>query len=253
LPAKDIDQLKRWSDSSVALLSGINTEQEMIEHGLHVNQMIEYLGSQYDLAAQQPGDHVLGDLVRDSLGDADDALTRDEVVSIMVQLVTAGNETTASLIGSAMMLLLRDQNLLAQLSQERALIVPFIEEVLRIESPFYGHFRVTNRDLNIAGFDIPAHSRVMLLWASANADKETFIDPATIDLTRENIKTHLSFGYGIHHCIGAYLARLEARVIFEVFLEKTANQRLAEDNDFRHIPSLFIRSLRQLTIEFDPA
>jgi cytochrome P450 len=252
LPLEDTPRLKRWSDASVALLSGVNTKEQLAAHAAEVGALLRYLAERFDEARDVPGDNVLGDLVR-ATKDRDESLSRDEVVSILVQLLTAGNETTTSLIGSALMLMLRDSELQDRLRANPELVEPFIEEALRLESPFYGHFRVVRRDTEVAGVPLPARSRVMLLWASANRDDREFGNPDQIDLGRRNLRGHLSFGIGIHHCIGAPLARLETRVALETLLARTRTLRLAAENDLAHVPSLFVRSLKALHIEFEAA
>jgi cytochrome P450 len=247
LPSADIPRLKQWSDASVALLSGINTPAQLGQHARQVNQLLGYLGRRVDDAALAPRDDVLGDLVC-ATRDPTDALTRDEVVSILLQILTAGNETTTSLIGSAVMLLLDHPAVEARLRADRALLESFIEEALRLESPFHGHFRLVRRNTEVAGAPLPQGSRVMLLWGSANRDGDEFANPDAIDLARRNAKSHLGFGLGIHHCIGASLARLETRIALETLLARTSAIRRA-DAKVAHVPSLFVRSLQALPVE----
>jgi len=249
LPLEDMPQLKKWSDASVALLSGINTAEELMKHGLEVNNMIHYLAKQYDNAKLNPGDNVIGDLIREAAIDSE-ALSRNEIISILIQLLTAGNETTTSLIGSAMQLLLKDSDLQNNLRQHPEKIDAFIEEALRLESPFHGHFRVVTRDTNIQGKPLAAGSRVMLLWSSANRDEQQFTRADATNIERERPRSHVAFGYGIHHCIGAALARMEAQIAIQTILQRTQHIQLSPDNDFTHVPSLFVRSLKKLTIEF---
>ncbi len=250
LPLADAPQLKRWSDASVALLSGINTPEQVAANAAEIGELIEYLAKQFDAACAAPKDDVLGDLIRASQ-DPDEALSRDEVVSILLQLLTAGNETTTSLIGSSLMLMLQHPDLEKRLRADTSLIDAFIEEAIRLESPFYGHFRVVRTDTELAGVPLAEGTRLMLSWASANRDEREFERPDEVDLKRPNLRAHLSFGIGIHHCIGAALARLETRLALEMLLARTRSLRLAQDNDFRHVPSLFVRSLKALHIEFD--
>jgi cytochrome P450 len=249
-PLEDMDQCKEWSDASVALLSGINSEDQLAAHTQKINQMMLYLADKYDENLANPGDNLLGDLIREASIDDDD-FGRDEIVSMLVQLLSAGNETTTSLIGSAMKLLLQEPDLQHQLRNEPLLIENFIEEALRLESPFHGHFRVVKKETEIAGTPLHPGDRLMLLWSSANRDQLHFDSPESTNLERPKPRSHLSFGYGIHHCIGANLARTEARIAFKVILERTSNLSLSPDNDFRHIPSLFVRSLARLNIEVD--
>lgn len=246
LPHEDIPQLKRWSDAAVGLLSGLNTPAQFADHARQVSELMAYFARAVDRAARAPADDVLGDLVRACEGS--DALTREEVVAILLQLLTAGNETTTSLIGSALRLLLEHPDVAARVRADRALLEPFIEEVLRLESPFHGHFRLVRRDTEVAGAPLPRGSRVMLLWGAANRDGDEFPHPDAIDLARPNGRSHLAFGFGIHHCIGAALARLEARVTLETLLARSRALRRGE-GPIGHVPSLLVRCPAALPVE----
>ena len=247
LPGEDIPRLKRGSDHAIAILSGTNTPAQLAEHMAQVGQLAAYFGERVDEAARSPQDDALGDLVRATEGS--DALTRGEVIAILLQLLTAGNETTTSAIGSALRLLLQNPDVEARIRADGALLEPFIEEVLRLESPLHGHFRLVRRDTEVAGMPLAQGSRVMLLWGAANRDGDEFSNPDAIDLARHNAKAHLAFGIGAHHCIGAAVARLETRVVLETLLARTSALRLA-DPKIRHVPSLLVRSLASLSVEF---
>lgn len=247
LPPGDTGYLKDLSDAAVATLSGINTEAQMLEHSIKVQEMLRYMGQRFDEAVLAPGDSVLGDLAV-AAQEEGEFFTREGVMGMLLQLLTAGNESTASLIGSAMLLLLRDDALQRRLRDDPLLIEAFIEETLRLESPFKGHFRITRKDTQVGGVPLAAGSRVMLLWGSANRDETAFDDPPRVDLSRQPLRTHMAFGYGIHQCIGAPLARAEARIAIETVLARTDWLRLAPGNDFAYIPSLLVRGLRELRV-----
>ena len=247
LPSEDIPQLKRWSDAGVGLLSGLNTPAQLAEHVGLVSELMAYFVRRVDEAARAPKDDLLGDLVRACEGD--EALSRDEVVSILLQILIAGNESTTSLLGSALQLLLENPDVEKRLRADRALLEPFIEETLRLESPFHGHFRLVRRDTEVAGEPLPKGSRVMLLWGAANRDGDEFPNPDAIDLARSNARAHLAFGFGIHHCIGAALARLETRITLETLFARTRALRRA-DGTVEHVPSLLVRCLAALPVEF---
>ncbi len=183
----------------------------------------------------------------------DEALSTDEVVAILLQLVIAGNESTASLIGSAARLLLEHPQLEARLRRDPSLIPSFIEEALRLESPFQAHFRLVQNDTKLADVMLPAGSQLMLLWGSGNRDERVFSRPDEVDLERESLRAHLGFGMGIHHCIGAALARLEARVALETLLVSTKTIRLDPAHPIRHRPSVHMRQLESLPLELEPA
>jgi cytochrome P450 len=245
LPSRDIPQLKRWSDAAVSLLSGLNTPEQLAEHMGQAAELMVYMATRVDEATLAPKDDVLGDLARAS--QCGDGLTRDEVVSILLQLLTAGNESTTSLIGSGL-LLLRNPDVEERLRADRTLLDPFVEEALRLETPFHGHFRLVRRDIEVAGTPLPQGSRVMLLWGAANRDGDEFPNPDAIDLARPNAKAHLGFGFGIHHCIGAALARLETRVTLETLLARTRALRTVEKK-VAYVPSLLVRCLAALPVE----
>lgn len=246
-PLADRDKLKRWSDASVALLSGINSTEELMQYGQEINQLIAYLAEHYDRAFDSPSDNLLGDLIAESKLD-DQQFGRDEIVSMLVQLLTAGNETTASLVGSGMLMMCEDQQLQSELRQNPEKISAFVEEVLRLESPFHGHFRLVKSDHVLHGIELKAGDRLMLMWSSTGRDADQFDNPLMVKLDRKKPKSHFAFGYGIHHCIGAALSRAEARIAFETVLASSKNISLQSRQQARYTPSLFIRSLTELTI-----
>jgi cytochrome P450 len=145
-----------------------------------------------------------------------------------------------------------DQYALLQSDLDRHL-PGFIEETLRLQSPVQGLYRVTTREVELRGVTIPARSLVHLRFGAANRDGGQFACPADLDVTRQNAGAHLAFGSGIHHCIGAPLARRELLWGFKVLLERCRNIRLApEGNDFTHVPGMNLRALKALHVEFDP-
>lgn len=228
LPLEDIPQLRRWSDHSVALLSGVNTPEELMQHGFEVMNLTQYLAHRVDLAGQQSSNGIIGDLVAEAAHDSE-GFRRNELVSILIQRLTAGNETTTSLIGSALLLMLQTPGLQQMLRDDPEKIEPFVEEALRLESPFYGHFRLVKKDTEIDGKPLPKGSRVMLAWAAANRDADEFAQADAVDLAREKPRAHVAFGYGIHHCIGAALARAEACIALRMILRRTMHIELAPE------------------------
>jgi cytochrome P450 len=213
-----------------------------------VGDLNRYLAARFAEAQCAPKDDVLGDLVRATREDAE-SLSHEEVVAILLQLLTAGTESTTALLGTAVRLLLEGPALEARLRAEPELVPTYVEEALRLESPFRGHFRQARRDAEVAGTRIPAGTRLMLLWGSANRDERRFERPDELDLARPNPRSHLAFGIGIHHCLGAALARLEARVSLECLLERTRRVRLTRGARLRHLPSVLVRRLAALPIE----
>lgn len=256
LPLGDRERLQKLSDEAIALLSGINTPKQLAQYAGSAMELVSYLAERFAEArdAARDGrerDDALGGLVQATHEDETGSrLSDDEAASILVQLLTAGQETTGGLIGSAVLILARDQHLQSRLRADPSLIPAFIEEALRLESPFYGHFRKVENDTTVAGVPLAPGTRLMLLWSSANRDERVFENPNSVILDRPNPKAHLGFGRGIHFCLGAQLARVETRIALEVLLERTSQFSVAaEAATLTRAPSLFIRRLTNLPLE----
>ena len=172
-------------------------------------------------------------------------LTDEELLGFCLLLILAGNDTTSSLIGSGMVLLARHPDQRERLLAEPALWANAIEEMNRIESPTQVLPRTTTEDVTLHGTTIPAGSRVMLIWGSANHDEREFPEPERFDVGRR-ITRHLSFGHGIHYCLGANLARLEARAAFEEWHARFPRYTLAGEPE--RIASIWARAYRRVPI-----
>ena len=253
VPRTDMDKFKRWSDDSVAPLGGMITHERQLECARSRVEFQHYFAARLEERRVAPRDDILTDLVNARL-EGVEPLSMPEMLNILEQLLVAGNETTTNLIASAMMLLLQDSSRMAALRADPSLIANFVEEALRTESPVQGLFRVATGDAEVGSVKIPAGSRIVVMYASGNRDDAQFADAERLDISRDNARTHLAFGQGVHFCIGAALARLEARVALETILSKTRNLRFAASrNDFTHTPSFILRGLKRLNVEFDRA
>jgi len=177
-----------------------------------------------------------------------------EMLSLTQQFLVAGNETTTNGIAAGVQLLIDNPDQLEALQRSGDVnrIRVFANEVLRLEAPVQGLFRVVRSEVDIGGVTLPAGSRVMLRFAAANRDPEKYRQPDTLDVSRHNAGTHLAFGAGIHHCIGANLAREEMVLTFQTLLERAQNFAYQPGcNDFSHHPSMILRGLKRLHIRFD--
>jgi cytochrome P450 family 144 len=248
-PREDRARVKRWCDGGVALLSGMNTPGEFAANAAAAASLYRYCCENLAAARRRPEDNLTGTLVRAVDGDPP-TLSEREAASIILQILIAGNDSSASAMGSAVHMLARDPDLQARLRAAPERLEDFVEEVLRLEAPFQGHFRLTRRDCELAGTALPSGTRLMLLWASANRDPAVFENPDVVDLDRKNLKAHLTFGFGIHHCLGAPLARLEARIALEELLARTRAVAL-ETTAVRYLPSVFVRTISELPIRLE--
>ncbi len=254
LPRSQLRTFKKWSDG-IAQLGGMVDEAQLAEIRKGNIEFTQYLIEQVDARRRDPRDDIMNDLITLSFTAPDGEqrpLAMNEIVSILPQLLVAGNETTTNTITSGMALLLEHPDQMQAVRDDRSLIPNLVEEVLRLESPVQCHFRRATRDVTLDGVEIPAGAGVGVLYASANRDDEQFPDAARFDVRRPNARSHLAFSQGIHFCVGAPLARLEARIAFESLLDRLDNIELAPGkNDFRHVPSFTHRGLRELWLIFD--
>ncbi len=251
LPEGDLERLRAWSDATVATVNGFLDADGFTAAAMQAIELADYLRAHCAEARRGPRGDLVGEL-GGMVGTGPDDLSEDEVLSIVFQLFVAGNDSTTSLIASALRLLAANPALQAELRVRPERIPAFVEEVLRLESPFQGHFRVVRRDTVLGDRMLAAGSRVMLLWAAANRDETVFPNPDAVDLDRANLRNHLAFGIGIHHCIGATLARRQAQIALEVVLSRTAHVEPAWTTPPRHVPSFFVRRLTSLPVAARP-
>ena len=169
-----------------------------------------------------------------------------EAFGILATLLAAGGESTTSLLGAAVRILAEDRDLQVRLRAEPSLIPAFVEEACRTEPPFRGHYRRVVSDTTLGDTDLPAGSRLVLVWPAANRTAELGGDG--IDIDRLNPRQHVGFGWGPHLCVGAPLARMEARVVVEQLLARTRSFRLEPGTELRHHRSLMVRRLDSMPL-----
>jgi cytochrome P450 len=205
-----------------------------------------FVGEQLEaaLGAQERGDvlSAAAGAVRDGL------LTSDEATFTLMVLVGAGAETTAALIGNAICILAERSDLQAELRAHPDHVPAFVEEVLRFESPFRFHPKTAEHAVELAGVSIPEEAMVALLWGSANRDESVFERADEFVIGRPNAHLHLGFGRGVHHCVGAPLARLEARVVLTRLLERLPLFTLEADDPPSWVDSLWTRRHERVPI-----
>jgi cytochrome P450 family 144 len=241
VPDEDADRLAAWGYASTQLLEGLVGPEALAAAGAAVGELATYIAKLLDRTA--PPETLLAGLVEAcAAGDVDTVTAQ----VIMVTLFSAGGESTASLIGSATHLLATRPQLQQRLRDDPALIAPFLEEVLRFESPFRGHYRHVLRDCELHGYPLRAGDRLILLWGAANRDPAHVEAPDEIRLDRRDARSHLAFGRGAHFCVGASLARLEARIVIGHLLAHTSH--FEEAGTPRWLPSLLVRRLETLTL-----
>ena len=213
----------------------------------------ELLARFVDLIAErraEPTDDLVSELI--AAEEDGERLTADEIVGFCYLLILAGHETTMNLISNGVITLQRHPEQRALVEADPTRIPSMVEETLRYESPVHSQARTTTRDVELHGEVIPEGKKVLLLFAAAGRDERAFAEPDRFDVTRA-IERHLSFGHGIHHCLGAALARLEARVAYEELFAALPDWRITSDLDtLDYVPSYQIRGPVRLDVEFTP-
>ena len=243
--------IKSWSDASVEPLGMMISDERWIECAREIKQFQDFIAGELEARRTAPRDDLLTHLVqaRDTQGNA---LTMGEMLGVTQQLLVAGNETTTNGIAAGVQLLLDNPAQQEILRREPDRMMVFANEALRLESPVQGLFRVVMADTEIDGIKVPKGSRIMLRYAAANRDPAKYEHPNDVDVCRKNAGTHVGFGAGIHHCLGANLAREEMTQAFTLLLERIDNLRYAESSpELEHHPSLILRGLKSLPITFD--
>ena len=248
IPAADRPHLHAWFQVLLTGWAG-DPPAEAVEAS---GQIVAYLGELVDTKRRRPA----GDLVSVLVAAEDDALTTQELLSSLFQLVVAGHDTTASLIGNGVVALLDHPGQLEALLADPGRLSAAINELIRFTAPVpHATFRVTTEPVALDGAVIPPHEQVLVCLGSANRDPGRFPAPDVLDIGR-NDGPNLGFGHGIHYCLGAPLARLEARVAFEALLGRHPGLRLAVDRDalaWAHGDGLVLRGLVSLPVVLGPS
>jgi cytochrome P450 len=239
VPADDRERFQGWVPSQ---LSGGDAESM----AQATTSLLGYLHELVESKRSDPADDLLTGLVRSS---DDGKLNTQELVSMAFLLLVAGHETTVNLIGNGVFALLRHPDQFAALREDRSLLPGAIEEFLRYESPVNtSSLRFTTEPIELAGVVIPEGELVVVALTSANRDESQFPDGGSLDVRRQS-SSHLSFGHGIHYCIGAPLARVEAQIALDRLMDRFPNIRLAADPpDLQWQPGTALRGLKTLPV-----
>jgi pimeloyl-[acyl-carrier protein] synthase len=245
VPASDRGRFKAWSDDLGEGLEPLLSQEQLRRANAAASALLEYFRAIIAERRGAPREDLLSALI--AAEEAGDRMTEQELLSMCVLLLGAGNETTTNLIGNGILALLRNPDQLAKLRADPSLLDGAIEELLRYDSPVQMTSRIALRDTAIDGVPVKEGTMVVALLGAANRDPAVFAEPDRLDITRAPGR-HLSFGQGIHYCLGAPLARVEGAIASEALLAHSANLRLAGTPRWRD--TLVLRGLRTLPVAF---
>lgn len=248
MPSNDFARLNKWSDDLTHVLEPLRS----LEDYEHMNQVaVEFTDYLRDLIAERkkrPQEDLISALI--AAQDQGKKLTEDEILSVCILLYVAGEETTVNLIGNGMLALLRHPDQIQKLKQEPIIIQSAVEELLRYDSPAQLLARIATKNVDIGGKTIRAGERVFVSLGAANRDPAQFPDPDRLDLSRSENR-HLAFADGIHHCLGAALARVEAQIAIDTLVQRLPDMKLSTDKlEWRK--NIALRGLKTLPVTFTP-
>jgi cytochrome P450 len=250
VPAPDRDDLGSWFTTLLAPSSAPEPSVEAVAASANI---VRYLTELLARKRAVPGEDLVTDLV--GAADRDDALSEQEMLSTIFQLMVAGHDTTSSLIGNGTVALLVHPHQRDALVADQALVPRAIEEILRWDAPVqHSTFRYTTLAVALGGTVIPSFAQVIISLAAANRDPQRYANPDTFDITRADA-SHLAFGHGIHHCLGARLARLEAAIALTTLHSRFPTMRLAVPPSslrWDHGDGLVLRGLSELPVILSP-
>jgi cytochrome P450 len=252
MPADMFDQAFKWTMDNVTALSQTADQQTLID--AHLGLRDEYQWFQQALAERQgkPARDLLGLIANATVQDR--PCTIEEKLSYCTQFLVAGNETTTATLAEGIRQLCLFPEQAALIRADRSLIPNLVEETLRLASPTSNMWRVSKSDYTLGGVEIPASSMVLLKYFSANHDEQIFDEPERFDVTRENLKRHVAFGFGTHVCIGQHLSKLEMTIAWEEIFEHLDELELAVPaQELEYMPNVLLRGLEEITINYSAA
>lgn len=251
LPEDVVNRFRRWATAFMlsADMSPAEREASNIELVQYFTETVDRLYGQLEAGEEVPDSLMTALLKAEVEGEQ---LTLDEVIRFCITLVVAGSETTTFLLGNLLYNIAAMPDIRQQLAAEPALIDAFIDESLRHSGPPQRLFRIATQDVEIAGRMIREGEWVALFFAAANHDPSVFPDPSKFDITRPNLNKQLTFGVGIHHCLGSALARMEGRALIAAILERADDLSLGSAAPVPQRTSLLNHGFDELTLRFVP-
>lgn len=241
--------VKRWSDAFADRLGHMISQERELECAREVVEFQHAVKTKIDARRETPTDDLLSDIVNARI-DGEHPLDDAEILSIAQQLMVAGNETTTHSLAGGIVHLAQNPEIQAKVRATPSIIPNMVEEVLRLDTPTAGMWRVVKTDCALGGLDFKAGEMIMLRYAAANRDPAKYPDPDVFDPERANARTHLAFGRGIHMCVGNMLSRKEMTVAFQQLLARLSDISIAEGAELKVAPNILLRGLVSAPITF---
>lgn len=250
IPEEDVQKIKMWADSRLILSFGKPSVEEQL---VAVGHLADYWDYCLDLVQQrirEPQDDLPSDMLATRGGD-DSVLTIEDINNVVFGLLLAGHETTTNMSGNAILSLLQHRDSWEAIVNDPGLIANAVEECLRYRSSVVAWRRLALTDVEFRGVGISAGSRILCFLPSGNRDEDHFDNGEQLDIHRKDARSHISFGFGRHFCLGAPLARFELKVLLEELSLRLPGLRLAPDQDLMPVEAVQFRGPKELWVEWD--
>ncbi len=246
----ELPLLKKWSDAAASRVGQLADADQQLSDAKNIVEFQHYFADMLDTVRTKPRDDIISDIANAKI-DEGRYLSKPEALGILQQILVAGNETSTNAIAGGILLLIQNPLEQKRLRESPECISNAVEEILRMKSPLTGMWRRTTCDTTMGDVYIPKDSMVMVRYEAANRDECVFKNPDDMDILRANAKDHLTFGQGIHFCLGAQLARTELEIALSTMLARTDCWALSKNkNSLKHHPNVLLRGLKDLHIDF---
>jgi cytochrome P450 len=250
IPLSMIEDAFRWTVANVTVLSQVSDKQALLDAHAAVKEEYDWFVTALDERRRSPREDLLNLIAHTAIDGR--PLTIEEQLGHCTQFLVAGNETTTATLAEGIRQLCLNPEQEAAVREDRSLIPNLVEETLRLATPTSNMWRMTKQDYTLGGVDLPKGSMVLLKYFSANHDETLFESPMKFDVTRDNAKRHIAFGFGTHVCIGQHLSRLEMTVAWEKLFASTSKMRLScEPGELEYMPNILLRGLEKLPVIFE--
>ncbi len=247
IPDEDVDKVKDWASSRALLTWGNLKGDDQVPHAQGMVDYWNYCRALVAARKAEPGDDFPSDMVRAQADGAD--ITDEEIAGVMYSVLFAGHETTTTLMANSLKVLMENRDAWDALCADPSKIRGATEEILRYAPSIVSWRRLAKKDTQIGGVDIPEGANILVIMGAGNRDEAVYPNGEDFNISRDNARTHLSFGYGIHFCIGFQLAKLEFGITLRELTKRFPNLKLADGHPVNYIPSLSFRVPDRLIIK----
>lgn len=249
IPDEDVDEIKQYGASRSKMTWSDLTDKEQIPVAHDMVAYWKYIHKLLEMRREKPGDDFPSDLLRLQAEGAD--ISTEEIAGVLYSTLFAGHETTSSFMGNYVLAMMDNPNIWEEIKADPSKIPNAVDEMLRYMPSVVGWRRKARVAKEVGGVMLPVGSEILMLTGSANRDEAQFLNGETLDITRENPRSHVSFGYGIHFCLGFQLARMEGQILLRQLSERFPNLRLADGFQAEYLRNISFRVPTSVMVEWD--